>query len=370
MQFIWPSLLWSLLVVPVILAVYVAIQRKRRRYALRYSSLLVLKQTITPGHRLRRHVPPALFLLGLSAMLFALARPQTSTIVPVDARTVILAIDVSGSMRTRDIEPSRIDAAKAAATSFVKDQKPGTRIGIVAFSGTASIVQPPTSDHDALIAAIQRLYPERSTAIGSGIIQSLNAIYGNIFTDTFGGDIAPTSPSATVTPVPKGAHAPSTIILLTDGANVQGPSPIEAAQKAAELGVRIFTIGVGNPNPNGRPSGGGNSSPSGGNGPYGNAPYGGGGGAYGGGGGTSGGRYYGSRFEVDETTLKNIAETTDGEYFLATDANALNEIYQKLNTEIVFTTQKTEVTSYFTALGAVLLFGASALSILWFNRLP
>ncbi len=369
MAFIWPSLLWSLLLVPLILAVYIAIQRRRRRYALRYSSLLVLRQTTTAGQRLRRHIPTALFLLGLAAMLFALARPQTSTIVPLDARTVILAIDVSDSMRTRDIEPSRIDAAKASATAFVKEQKPGTRIGIVAFSGTASIVQPPTTDHDALIAAIQRLYPERSTAIGSGIIQSLNAIYGNIYTDTFGGDIAPTSPQATVTPAPKGTHAPSTIILLTDGAKVQGPSPIEAAQKAAELGVRIFTIGVGNPNANGRPAGGSNSSPSGGNGPYGNAPYGGGGGYFGGNGG-SGGRPYGGRFEVDETTLKSIAETTDGEYFLATDANALNDIYQKLNTEIVFTTEKTEVTSYFTAFGAVLLFGAIAVSILWFNHLP
>jgi Ca-activated chloride channel family protein len=365
MQFIWPSLLWSLLLVPAILAAYVAIQRRRRRYALRYSSLLILKQTMTPGHRLRRHIPPALFLLGLAAMLFALARPQTSVIVPLDARTIILAIDVSGSMRTRDIEPSRIDAAKAAAVSFVKEQKPGTRIGVVAFSGTASIVHPPSTDHDASRAAIERLYPERSTAIGSGIIQSLNAIYGNIYTDTFGGAIAPSSPAAVVTPVPKGVHAPSTIILLTDGANVQGPSPVEAAQKAAELGVRVFTIGVGNPNASGRSSGGGNIPPAGGNGPYGNAPYGGGGG----GSGTTGPRPYG-RFEVDETTLKNIAETTDGEYFLATDANALTEIYQKLNTEIVFTTQKTEVTSYFTALGAVLLFGASALSILWFSRLP
>ncbi len=367
MDFIWPSLLWSLLLVPVILAVYVAIQRRRRRYALRYSSLLVLRQTMTPGHRVRRHIPTALFLLGLAAMLFALARPQTLAIVPLDARTVILAIDISGSMRTRDIEPSRIEAAKASAIAFVKEQKPGTRVGIVAFAGTASIVQPPTTDHDMLTAAIQRLYPERSTAIGSGIVQSLNALYGNIYTDTFGGDIAPSSPQATMTPVPQGTHAPSTIILLTDGANVQGPSPIEAAQKAAELGVRIFTIGVGNPNANGRPSGGENSSPSGGNAPYGNAPYSGG---YGGGSGTNGPRPYGGRFEVDEATLKNIAETTDGEYFLATDANALDDIYQKLNTEIVFTKLKTEVTSYFTAFGAVLLFGASALSILWFNRLP
>ncbi len=351
MRFIWPSLLWSLLLVPVILVAYVGIQRRRRRYALRYSSLLVLKTTMTPSHRLRRHIPPALFLLGLTAMLFSLARPQTVVIAPLDARTVILTIDVSGSMRTRDIEPSRIEAAKAAALKFVKDQKPSTRIGVVAFSGTASIVQAPTTDHDAVSAAIDRLYLERSTAIGSGILASLNAIFGNTFTDTFGGEIAPASPGAIVTPVPKGTYVPSTIILLTDGANVQGPSPIEAAQKAAELGVRIFTIGVGNPNGSSAPSSGG---PSGG--VSGSPP--------------NNGRFFGGRFEVDETTLRNIAEITDGEYFLATDANALTEVYQKLNTEIVFASQKTEVTSYFTAVGAFLSLMATVLSILWFNRLP
>ncbi len=359
MQFLWPSLLWSLLLVPLLLAAYVWIQRRRRRYALRYSSLLVLKGAVTPGQRLRRHLPPVLFLVGLAAMLFGLARPQTTAIVPLDARTIILAIDTSGSMRTRDIEPSRIDAAKAAAVEFIKDQKGSTRIGVVAFSGTASIVQSPTIDHAAAEAAVDRLYPERSTAIGSGIVASLNAIYGNIYTDTFGGDIAPAAPSALPTPVAKGTYAPATIILLTDGANVQGPSPIDAAEKAAQLGVRVFTIGVGNPNAAGSSSAGG--PPAGaGSGPYGNAPY----------GGSGGGPTYRGRFEVDETTLRNIAETTDGEYHLATDANALTEIYRKLNSEIVFTTQKTEVTFYFTALGSLFLMGATALSILWFNRIP
>lgn len=360
MQFLWPSLLWFMLLIPILVAAYILAQRRRRKYALRYSSIMIVKQAMTPGSKWRRHIPAALFFLGLAVLLFALARPQTVVIVPQDAQTIILAIDVSGSMRTRDIDPSRIEAAKAAASQFVREQGPTARIGIVAFSGTASIVQEPTTDHDQVLAAIDRLSLERSTAIGSGIIQSLNAIYGNIFADTFGGDIA-MSPGATVTPVPKGTHAPSTIILLTDGANVQGPSPRDAAEKAANLGVRVFTIGVGNPN-----SGGQSARP-----PDNQSQ----GGFFGGGGqgfnnGGFSGRGFTGRFEVDETTLKAIAETTDGEYFLATDASALAQIYQKLKGELVFVPVKAEVTNYFTAIGAAITLAAMTLSLLWFNRIP
>jgi Ca-activated chloride channel homolog len=349
MQLLWPVSLWFLLIVPVLLGAYIWIQRRRRRYALRYSSLSLVKEATVPGSQYRRHIPPGLFLLGLTVMLFALARPQTVVLLPAEQQTVILAIDVSGSMRSRDINPNRIEAAKVAAVSFVQQQRPATRVGIVAFSGTASIVQPPTTDHDAAISAIKQLTLERSTAIGSGILVSLNAIYGNLYTDTFGGDIATAPGVASPTPVPQGMHVPATVILLTDGANVQGPSPIEAAQKAADLGVRVFTIGVGDPNASfgGPPPGGGSQ-------------------------GGGGGRFFGGsggRFEVDESTLKNIAETTDGEFFLATDAGALKDIYQKLNTEIVFTTQKTEVTALFTAGGMILSIVALGLSMLWFNRI-
>lgn len=361
MQFLWPSLLWSLLLVPVLVAIYILVQRRRRRYALRYSSISLIKLAMTPGSKWRRHIPAAVFFLGLAVLLSALARPQSVVIVPQDAQTIILAIDVSGSMRTRDIDPSRIEAAKAAASAFVREESPQARIGVVAFSGTASIVQQPTIDHDLVQTAISRLTLERSTAIGSGLIASLNAIYGNIFTDTFGGAIT-ISPGATITSVPEGTHAPSTIILLTDGANVQGPSPRDAAEKAADLGVRVFTIGVGNPNssssrqPDNQPQG---ASPSTG------GPNGGFGGGFNGG---SPGRGFSGRFEVDETTLKGIAETTDGEYFLATDANALKDVYQKLKGELVFVPVKTEVTSYFTAIGAALTILAITLSVFLFNR--
>lgn len=364
MQFLWPLFLWGLLLVPILLAVYLWTQRRRRRYALRYSTLLVLRQAVTPGQKLRRHIPAALFLLGLAAMLLAMARPQTVVVVPQQQQTVILAIDVSGSMRTRDIYPSRIEAAKAAARTFVQQLPATTRVGLVAFSGTASIVQAPTTDRDAVIAALDRLVLERSTAIGSGILASLNAIYGNIYTDTFGEGPESASPGPTPTPVPQGAHVAATVVLLTDGANVQGPSPIDAAQKAADLGVRIFTIGVGDPHgSSGRSPSTGGGAPYGGS-PNGPPPYGGGRQTYG------GGFYSGSRFEVDETTLKSVAEATGGEYFLATNANALKEIYQKLNSEVVFATQKTEVTALFTALGALSSIAAVGLAMVWFNRVP
>ena len=167
------------------------------------------------------------------------------------------------------------------------------------------------------------------------------------------------------TKVPPGSYNSALIILLTDGANVQGPSPAQAAEKAADLGVRIFTIGVGNPT--NAPGQQGNGPSSGGAPSFGGPP--GGGGPQFGGGGSFGGRPLG-RFEVDETTLKGIAETTDGEYYLATDANALKQVYRDLNSQLVFTPQKTEVTFYFTAAGALFLIGATALSILWFSRIP
>lgn len=351
MQFLWPSLLWSLVLVPLVLAFYILIQRRRRRFTLRYSSLVVVKAAVTSGHKLRRHIPPALFLLSLTAMLSALARPQTVVMLPTLEQTVILTIDVSGSMRTRDINPSRIEAAKSAALTFIQEQKANTRIGIVAFSGTAAIVQEPTIDREAALAAIERLYLQRSTAIGSGIVQSLNAIFGNVYSDTYGADILPTFPGSVPKSVPQGTYIPATIILLTDGANVQGPSPRLAAEKAADLGVRVFTIAVGSPSSGSSgASGRGQTNPG--------DPQ------------NRGSQAFGGRFEVDEVTLKAIAETTGAEYFLATNANALKEIYQKLNSELILTPQKTEVTFYFTGAGALLSFFATALSILWFNRVP
>lgn len=364
MLFLWPDLLWLLIIVPFVTAAYVWAQRRRKKFALRYSSLMVVQAARTPGSKIRRHLPAALFLLALTAMITSLARPVGVVTLPEQQATVVLTIDVSGSMRTPDMKPNRIEAAKSAARVFVGQQKPSTRVGLVAFSGTASIVQAPTLDHQAVLDAIDRLYLQRSTAIGSGILASLNALYGPLYTDTFGADIAPASPGAEPTAVPMGTHAPAIIILLTDGANVQGPSPIEAAQKAADLGVRVYTIAVGVPNAN---SGGGSSpNPNQGNrGPNGRN-FGGGGFGNPGGGGFSGN----FRTEVDEALLQQMAQMTDGEYFRATDSAMLTEIYKGLNTEVIIRTQRTEVTALMAAGAAVLAIGSIALAMLWGGRFP
>ena len=166
MQFIWPTALWALLVVPVLVGLYILVQRRRRRYALRYASLTLVRDALGKGPGLRRHIPAALFLLALTAMLIGLARPQSVVTLPSEEGTVILAIDVSGSMQADDVKPNRMEAAKAAAITFVDKQSAAARIGVVSFSDNAAIVQAPTDDKEAVKAAISRLRPQRGTAIG------------------------------------------------------------------------------------------------------------------------------------------------------------------------------------------------------------
>ena len=337
MRFLWDWMLPSLAVVPLLLLAYVWVQRRRARYTLRYSSLLVLKQAAGRGYRLRRHFPPFLFLLAITAMLIGLARPYAVVLLPRAEATVILAVDVSGSMRADDLKPSRIEAAKSAARAFVERQDRTTRIGLVAFSGNASLVQAPTVDRDLINAAINGLTLQRSTAIGWGILTSLDAILENPEVQSSGyitttrATAAPTPP-----PVPEGTHVPAIVILLTDGQNITGPSPLEAADKAAAYGVRVYTIGVGT---------------------------------------TAGttlrfGGFGGFRTALDEPMLRRIAETTDGMYFHASDENALQTIYRNIDTQLIVRTEKTELTTGFTAAAMGLVLLALLLSSLWFGRLP
>jgi Ca-activated chloride channel family protein len=276
-------------------------------------------------------------------MLTALARPVTVVKVPSQEGTVILAIDVSLSMRATDIKPSRIDAAKAAAKAFVLKQGETVKIGVVSFASDASIVQPPTTDKDLVLAAIDRLRLQRATAIGRAILTSLDAIVeadgGNE------GDLPssvltkPQDPNAaqrpTKTAVPGSAKAPASIILLTDGQNNQFPPPLAILDQAISRGIRVYTVGVGTPsgavlNLEGRSI----------------------------------------RTSLDETTLKAIAQDTDAEYFLATSEADLKKVYENLTTQLVFKSEKTEVTALFTLVAAMFSIVASALSLLWFNRLP
>ncbi|HUQ17743.1 MAG TPA: VWA domain-containing protein, partial [Candidatus Saccharimonadales bacterium] len=291
MSFLWPTSLYFLLAVPVLLGLYVWSQRRRRRYALRYASLSLVKEALGRGPGIRRHIPPALYLIALAFMLFALARPIAVVKVPSQEGTVILAMDVSMSMRATDIKPDRITAAKEAAKAFVVKQGDNVKIGVVSFASDASLVQAPTTDHDLVIAAIDRLKLQRATAIGRALLTSLDAIVE----DQGGGETdlpsavltKPRDPNAPQTPtktaVPGAAKSSASIILLTDGQNNQFPPPLSILDQAISRGIRVYTVGVGTPagavlSLEGRSI----------------------------------------RTALDETTLKQIAEDTDAQYFLAT----------------------------------------------------
>ena len=339
MTFLWPTNLWLVLAVPLFIALYVWAQRRRRKYALRYASLSLVKEALGRGPGIRRHIPPALYIVALAFMTVALARPVTVVKIPAQEGTVILTIDVSGSMRTQDLKPDRLEAAKAAAKAFVQKQGDDVKIGVVSFASDASIVQPPTTDHALALAAIDRLRPQRATAIGKAILTSLDAIFEGDEGDLPSAILTQAQPSLNPAPkrtaVPGGVKAAASIVLLTDGQNNQFPPPLAIVDAAIERGVRVYTVGVGT---------------------------------------TQGavisleGRQI--RTALDEVTLKKIAEVTDAQYFNATNAEDLRRVYENLTTQLVLRDQKTEVTALLTMVAAVFSIVGGALSLLWFNRLP
>jgi len=339
MNFLWPGNLYLVLVVPALIAAYVWAQRRRQKYALRYASLSLVREALGKGPGRKRHIPPALFLIALFFMALGTARPETVVVVPVQEGTVILAIDVSGSMLAEDLKPNRMEAAKDAAKLFVAKQGPDVKLGVVAFSGDAQIVQTPTKDHDLVIAAINRLRPQRATAIGRGMLASLDAIFLDseetapsvIALHRLAGE--PTGP--TPPPVPVGADHTATIVLLSDGQNNQFPAPQQVIEDAASRGIRVYTLGLGSAD------------------------------------GTVV-RIQGRsvRTRLDEATLKAIAEGTDGQYFNASNEKDLRAVYENLSTQLVFRQQKTEITAILTAIAAVFSVIAAALSLFWFNRIP
>jgi Ca-activated chloride channel family protein len=345
MTFLWPDLLWLLVAVPALVAAYVFLLRRKKKAALRYASLSLVKEAMGPGQRFRRHVPPLLFLLALATMIVAVARPAALVRLPTQQLTIILAMDVSGSMRARDVEPNRLVAAQEAAKAFVADLPRGVRVGVVSFAGTAAVVQPPTHNREDIRAAIDRFQLQRGTAIGSGIILSLATLFpdaGIDVSDSIYGRSGPRSlplePGRTpekreFTPVPPGSYTSAAIILLTDGQRTTGPDSLEAAKMAADRGVRVFTVGVGTPN-----------------------------------GEVIGFEGWSFRARLDEETLKAIADRTRGEYFHAGTALDLRKVYEGLNARLVFEKQQTEITALFSAAAAGLTLLSGFLSLLWFNR--
>jgi Ca-activated chloride channel family protein len=370
MDILWPGFLLLLGLIPVILAVTIWILRRRRRFAVRYSSLALVHAALPQQSRLKRYLPLALFLLALASLVIALGRPVAIVSVPTDQTAIILAIDVSRSMCSTDIQPSRIEAAQAAALAFVQGQKASTQIGIVAFSGFAELVQPPTTDPELLQGAIGGLMTGRRTAVGSGILQALDAIA------EIDKNVAPSSrdPASGIqpTPVPKGAYVPDIIIVLSDGASNAGPFPLDAAQQAADRGVRIYTIGFGTSNgfsfPNCPQQFLGNE-PFGGGQQFGGGTWYGGGSQFGGGGFGGSGGGGGFRRGIDEVTLKKIAAITGGEYYSAESANQLQNVFQSLPTYLITKHEIMEISVAFAALGALLAAAAIVFSLVW-NPLP
>lgn len=338
MNFILPEILWLLLLVPVLAIVYILIQRRRKKYVIKYSSLLLVKEALGSRRSIRRHIPPVLFLIGLMALIVSLARPATTLTLSSQQSTVILAMDVSISMAATDIKPSRLDAAKSAARVFITNQPKNVRIGVVMFGSTSAIVQGPTVEREALLAAIDRLRLQPGTAIGSGILTSLDAIIhesdAKSATDSFDKNILSTAKPAPP-PLPRGTYAPAIIVLLSDGQSNQGFPPLNAAEQAVSQGVRIYTIGLGSPE-----------------------------GAIVHVAGQS------VLVQLDEETLQHIAQKTDARYFKAGNEIELRNIYATLGTQFVTRAEKTEITSGFIGMATLLVIIAGALSLLWLNQLP
>jgi len=351
MNFLWIYSFYLLFLIPLLILAYIWQLRRRRRFAVRYSSLSLVREAMSHQSWIRKHLPFILFLLALTSLVVAMARPVATVAVPSNHVTIILALDVSRSMCSTDIQPNRLEAAKAAALSFVQKQGRGRMIGVVAFAGFAELVQPPTTDQVLLESAIANLNTARRTAIGSAILRSLDAIAEldpNV-TPSDTGNL----PEGTFTPVPKGEYAPHIIVLLTDGASNAGPSPVSAAIQAAERGIRVYTIGFGTRH-NTSAMNCGSQFPE-------NDQFGGGGGLPFGGGGGGGG----FRRELDEETLTHIADITGGTYYAATSAGELENVFQNLPTFLVISHQTIEIGAIFTAIAAVFVVLALLLSLRW-----
>jgi len=354
MRFLWPDLLWLLLFIPTLVAAYVHALRRRKKAAIRYASLLLVRSALAPGQGIRRHVPPALFLAAMTAAILAIARPTAVLLLPSESMTLVLAIDVSRSMRAEDVAPNRLGGAQTAAKFFIEELPRNIRIGIVSFAGTASAVQTPTENKEDMIAAIDRFELQRATATGNGLMLSLAmlfpddgidleaAVFDGDFSGRGGGRAAPIDRARKANagkrdfkPVAPGSYASGAIILLSDGRRTTGVDPLVAARMAADRGVRVYTVGFGNRE-----------------------------GALV---GVEGWSFYAI---PDEETLKAVAHMTGAEYFHAGNANDLRKIYQNLSAQFALERKETEVGALFSAAAALLVLGAVSLSLLWFHRRP
>lgn len=327
MTFQAPGALGFLLLIPLLVAGYLWILRHRVADERELGTMAQSADRTGRPLGWRRHVAPAVFLLGVSVLLVGLARPEATIDLPRREGTVVLAFDVSSSMSADDLSPTRMVAAKRAARSFIADQPSSIRIGVVAFSDTGNIVQPPTRSRADILDAVDRLSPRGGTALGRGILTSLNAVAGEPL--RLDGDA-----------LESGARQPdvefigsSAIILLSDGDNTAALDPRALAGVAAQTGVRIFPIGIGSPN---------------------------------------GAVVEIDGFQVatalDAELLRGIARRSGGTYFAAADAAALQQVYDRIDLKLTVAGRNTEITAIFAAAGLLVLLVAAGLSMRWYGR--
>ena len=354
MTFMWPQFLWLLLALPLLILLYVWLLRRKKKVALRYASLSIVREAMGKGQSFRRHIPPLLFLMSLAAMLVASSRPFAVITLPADQQTIMLAMDVSGSMRATDVKPNRLVASQNAAKAFLAELPRNIRVGIVAFAGTASVVQPPTLSRDDLVAAIDKFQLQRGTAIGNGIVVSLSELFPDAGIDVqsmmsgrdrqrgvaidqqpaAGKDGKETKAREPFVPVAPGSYTSAAIILLTDGQRTTGVDSMDAAKAAADRGVRIYTVGVGTVD-----------------------------------GETIGFEGWSMRVRLDEETLKGIARNTQAEYFYAGTAGDLKKVYESLSSRLTVVKKETEISGLLALVAAAFALLSAGLSLAWFNRI-
>jgi Ca-activated chloride channel homolog len=343
MTFSWPWALLSLLIIPIVAGVVWLLRRRRRRRAVRVTSIALVQAALPPRTRWTRLIPTLLLLLGFATLGVGAARPQATVPVPSNSTTIVLALDISGSMCSTDVEPNRLTVAQEAAVSFIESQDGETKIGLVAFAGVAGLQVPPTTDKDVLIEAIENFTTARGTAIGSAILTSIDGIAA------INPTVAPTGADAES--AQRSGYAADVIVVLTDGANTQGVEPAKAAESAAVRGLRVFTIGFGTTTPSRMACTGRQASGWAGGGPR---------GGFGGGAGRN-------PRVIDEATLQAVAEITGGQYYKAESADQLQGALGDLPSQMTVVRKHVDIASWFAGAGGLLVAVAVGLS-LWWNR--
>lgn len=344
MYFLWPQYLWLLLALPLLPLAYVWLLRRSSKSTLRYSSVAMVRAA-TAGRSWRRHVPPVLLFLASAVLLLATARPVAKVPLPWARSSIMLAMDISLSMRVTDVKPTRLVAAQDAAKAFLNELPKGIEVGLITFAGSSQVAQSATLDRSALVAAIDAFQMQMGTAVGNAIVLCLAELFPDHGIDlsgmTFGKQLRGRSlddkdkpPPKEITPVAPGSYNPAAIILLSDGRRTTGVDTLAAAKMAADRGVKIYVVGLGT-------VGGDGATPEG-------MPI---------------------YLQLDEPTLREVARMTGGQYHYAGTAEKLRSVYENLGSQLQVNRRETELSGLLALVAACIAVTGAALSLLWFGRI-